>query len=106
MTNLEALKSRIAGYPLEENTYLASLLDRSIVPEDNYTGKTEAFELATADVYIVLATGVNVTEGGYQLSLTDKSNFLKVAGKIYEKYGELNPLADKVPTIEDATNLW
>jgi len=106
MTNLEALKSKVAGYPLSEDTYLVSLLDRGIAPEDNYTGKTKAFELATADTYDVLANGVNVTEGGYQISLTDKTNLLKIAGKIYEKYGEPNPLKDEEPQISDATNLW
>jgi len=88
MTNLEALKGKIAGYPLSENTYLTALMDRGLTPEADYEGKSKAFELAVADVYIVLATGVNVAEGGYQVSLTDKSNFLKIANAIYKKYGE------------------
>jgi hypothetical protein len=59
MTNLEALKGKVAGYPLEENTYLTALMDRGLDSQTDYAGKSKAFELATADVYIVLATGVN-----------------------------------------------
>lgn len=88
MTNLEALKSKVAGYPLEEDTYLTALLDRGLDSQANYEGKSKAFDLAKADVLLVLATGINVTEGGYQVSLTDKSNFLKIANAIYKNYGE------------------
>jgi hypothetical protein len=99
MTNLEALKGKIAGYPLSDNTYLTALMDRGLDPQKDYAGKSKEFDLAMADVYVVLATGVNVTEGGYQLSLTDKSNFLKIANKLYEKHGEKGPLSDDEPTI-------
>lgn len=99
MTNLEAIKSKTAGYPLSEDTYVVALLDRGLNAAVDYAGKSKEFELATADVYIVLATAVNVTEGGYQISLTDKTNFLKVANKIYEKHGEKGPLSEDEPTI-------
>ncbi|PZX18104.1 hypothetical protein LX69_01141 [Breznakibacter xylanolyticus] len=106
MTNLEALKSKVAGYPLSENTFLTALTDRAIQPTEEYSGKNRNFELAMADVYIVLATSVNVSEGGYQLSITDKTNFVKIAGKIYGVYGEPNPLKDDEPAISNASNLW
>ncbi len=99
MTNLEALKGKIAGYPLDDNTYLTALLDRGLDPQSDYEGKGKEFDLAMADVYVVLATGVNVTEGGYQLSLTDKTNFLKVANMLYEKHGEKGPLSDNEPEV-------
>ena len=98
MTNLEALKSKIAGYPLSDNTFLTALIDRGLEPESEYEGKSKEFELAMADVYIVLVTGVIISEGGYQISITDKSNFLKMANAIYKKYGE-KPYSDSTPTV-------
>ena len=98
MTNLEALKGKIAGYPLSDNTFLTALLDRGLDPQTEYAGKSRAFELAMADVYIVLVTGVIIAEGGYQISITDKTNFLKMANAIYKKYGE-QPFSDSTPTV-------
>lgn len=100
MTNLEALKGKIAGYPLSDNTYLTALIDRGLNPQGEYAGKSKEFDLAMADVYVVLATGVNVTEGGYQLSITEKSNFIRVANSIYVKHGETGPLSDTQPKVE------
>lgn len=98
MTNLEALKGKVAGYPLSDNTYLTALLDRGLEPESNYEGKSKDFELATADVYIVLVTGVNVSEGGYSVSMSAKETFLKMANAIYKKYGE-EPYSDSAPSV-------
>jgi len=99
MTNLEALKSTIIGYPVDENTHLRILLDRGIDPQGEYAGKNQAFELATADVLSALLTAANFSEGDLQISLTEKSNFMKVATGIYNKWGEPNPLEDRQPTV-------
>lgn len=103
MTNLEAIQSTVAGYPLPENTFKKALTDRGLSATVEYPGKSKAFELATADVYSILATAVNITEGGFQISITDKSNFLKMADKIYSKWGENVSSAN---TISDATARW
>lgn len=87
MTNLEALQATVAGYPLATNVYQKALTDRSLTASDTYAGTSQSFELAKADVYTVLSTAVNIQEGGYNLSMTDKSNFLKAANAIYERYG-------------------
>jgi len=99
MNNLEALKSKIAGYPLSDNTYLTALIDHELDPQSNYAGMSMEFDLATADIYVVLATGVNITEGSYQFSITDKSNFLKVANSLYSRHGQ--PTTDETtkPTV-------
>ena len=91
MTNLEAIKSLAVGYPVDENTFLRILVDRGLAADGEYTGKSKAFDLAQADLYVSLLTAANVQEGGYQISLTDKSNFMKVASGIYDKWGEHNP---------------
>lgn len=104
MTNLEVLQSKVAGYPVDGNTFEAILIDRGLSALAEYSGKSKAFELAHADLYIVLLTSANITEGGFQISMTDKSNFMKFASGIYRKWDEPNPL-DKEPQIIGA-NPW
>lgn len=92
MTNLDALKSKAIGYPVDENTYQAILIDRGLTAASDYAGNSKAFELAKADLYVTLLTAANIIEGGFQVSMTDKSNFKEVASGIYDKWGEPNPL--------------
>ena len=103
MTNLEAIQSTVAGYPLSENTFKRVLTDRGISATVEYPGKSKDFELAMADVYSILATAVNISEGGFQISITDKSNFLQMAEKMYSKWGENIGSAN---SITDATSAW
>lgn len=103
MTNLEAIKSTVAGYPLADGIFQKVLIDRGLTATAEYTSKSEQFDLATADVYMVLVTAANISEGGYQVSVTDKSNFLKMANAIYQKW---NDVANGSPTISDSSNLW
>lgn len=100
MTNLESIKSLVLGYPVDENTYLRILTDRGIDPAGVYAGRNKAFELATADMFVALITAANVGEGGMAISMTDKSNFIKVASGLYEKHGEYNPIAERQPTVQ------
>lgn len=100
MTNLEAIQSVAIGYPIDANTFLRILLDRGLDAQSDYAGKSKAFELAHADVLISLITAANMSEGGFSVSISEKSNFLKVASGLYEKHGEVNPLADKQPTVQ------
>lgn len=99
MTNLDAIKATVAGYPLTDNIFLKVLIDRGVEATDTYAGISMPFELATADLLVRLLTAANITEGGMQVSVTDKSNFIKVASGLYDKYGEVNPLASKIPTV-------
>lgn len=105
MTNLEVLKSKAIGYPIEENTYLGILIDRVVDAAAEYKGKSKAMELAKADLYVTLLTAANITEGGFQLSLTDKTNFANVASGIYDFYGEPNPFK-KATTQIKARRMW
>ena len=92
MNNLEAIRSLAVGYPVDENTFLRILVDRGLAADGEYTGKSKAFDLAQADLYVVLLTAANITEGGFQVSMTDKTNFMKVASALYDKWGDPNPL--------------
>lgn len=102
MTNLEAIKSTVVGYPVEENTFLRILVDRGINSTENYTGKSKMFELAYADVLTSMLAAANVAEGDLQVSMTDKSNFMKVASGIYDKYSEPNPFNSQ-PTVQGSS---
>jgi hypothetical protein len=103
MTILEAIKSTVAGYPLSDNTFLRVLTDRGLTSGDTYTGKSQAFELATADVYMTLVSATNITEGGFSVSLTDKSNFREMANAIYQKYADNASLN---PKLRSMTQRW
>lgn len=103
MTNLEALKSTVAGYPLAELTFQRALIDRGLTATDEYPGKSKQFELATADIYVVLVTAANIQEGGFQVSVAERANFLKLAEGVYRKWGE-SAMGD--PEISDASMQW
>ena len=104
MTNLEALKAKVGRYPLTDNTFIVALVDRGLNQAETYAGTSKAFELATADVYSVLVSAANISEGGYQVSITDKSNLLQIASGIYQKWGVSNPLSK--PNSIRAINPW
>jgi len=99
MTNLAALNASVM-YPVDTAKLEKALFDRGVSPEGDYSlSNKKLLDLATADLYVVLITTPTITEGGYQISLTDKSNLMKVASGIYDKYGEYNPFATQSPTI-------
>lgn len=108
MDNLKAIKSEVANKRIEDDTFIKKLLDRGLEATSDYSGITKEFELATADVYKILVTVDNVSESDVQTSLTDKSNFFKLANAIYAKYDE--PLIDGKKAIEvprgKAPNAW
>ena len=103
MTNIEAIKSTVAGYPLSDNTFQRVLTDRGLSATDAYTGKTQSFELATADLYMTLATAANISEGGYSISIQDKAAFIRLAEAIFSKYDDVSGTS---PTATDATMRW
>lgn len=102
MTNLEAIRSTVVGYPVDDNTFIRILIDRGIDKEAVYTGKDKLFELAYADVLTSMLAAANVSEGDLQVSMTDKSNFMKVASGIYVKWGEAN-LLNSQPTVQGSS---
>lgn len=103
MTNLEAL-SAACNYPIDTLKLQKILIDNGLNDSDSYTGLTQPFEIATAALYTLIVTSANLSEGDYQVSATDKSNLLKMASGIYDKYGLQNPLAAN--TIRNRSNYW
>lgn len=90
MTIIEALKS-IINYPIEDNKVALISMKRGLIPEDETSQAvllSKEFELATADVYLLLVSTPTIAEGGYQISMTDKGNMLELAKAIYCKHGE------------------
>lgn len=93
MTILEAIKEAI-GYPISDNRAEMTLTKRGLsktatATQAVLTGK--AFELATADLMIWLITAPNVSEGGYSLSVSDKSTLKSIASGIYSKWNVSDP---------------
>lgn len=105
MTILEALSGSV-NYPVDENKLKKILVDRGLSDTETYTkevGLGMAFQLATADVYTLLVSSANIAEGGYSVSMTDKSNMIKLANGIYSKYGIDSPFQ---AVIVDRSNYW
>lgn len=90
MTNLEAIKAAV-NYPIEDNQAELALTDHSLTTTDTYTVLTQAFDLAKADILFMLASSGSISEGGYSISMTDKTAMLNVARGIYVKYGMVAP---------------
>lgn len=90
MTNLEAIKAKL-NYPLTENAFILALQDRGLSSAGIYAGG-ESFELAYADAITTLVTVPNITEGGYQISMADKTALMDLIDGIYTKYGIANPM--------------
>jgi hypothetical protein len=103
MTYLEAIKAKLS-YPLSDNAFILALSDRGLDSTEYYTSG-ESFDLAYADSIVMLLTTPNVSEGGYSISLTDKTALTKLANGIYAKYGALNPLSSLKPTAT-FVNRW
>lgn len=104
MTNKESLAAAV-NYPIDANKIEKLLIDNGVSPAGEYSGLSQEFELATAGLYCLLLATANIKEGGYEVSMTDKSNMITLASAIYEKYGLPNPLKPQ-PKITDKSSLW
>lgn len=104
MTNLEALSAAV-NYPVNKIKIQKILIDNGLTDGDEYTGNSKSFELATAALYVLLVTSANISEGDFQISATDKSNYMTLAAGIYNKYGIQNPLKPR-PAIRNRSNYW
>lgn len=82
------------------------MLDRGVDPHGRYTGKTEAFELANADLLVYLVTSADISEGGYRVSLSEKQALMSIAYQIYERYSVSVPEEIKKPEIRNRSNYW
>lgn len=92
MNILTALKTK-SSYPLSDDTLTAILIQRDLDGEDDFTkvvANSSIFQGAVADLYVLLATQPNITEGGMSVSQNDASTFLSLANRIYSNIGEAN----------------
>lgn len=93
MTILEAIKESV-GYPVPDKRAEMALLKRGLTKTEDATEavlNSKNFELATADLMFWMVTAANVSEGGYSLSVADKSAIKDIASGIYSKWGIADP---------------
>ena len=103
MNILEALQS-LVSYPVKDKPAETILIRRGLTGSGNFdqnVANSKSFELAQADVYTYLVSATNVSEGGYAVSMTDKSNMMKLATAIYSKHGEPNPFEVNITNASD-----
>ncbi len=104
MTYLEAIKAKLS-FPLSDaNSYVLALSDRGLTSTDTYVAG-EPFDLAYADSIVMILTTPNISEGGYSISLTDRTALINLANGIYAKYGVANPVSSLKPTAK-FVNRW
>lgn len=103
MTNLEALKASV-NYPVDTIKVQKILIDNGLNDSETYVGFTEAFDLSTAALYILLATSADIQEGDMKISATEKANYMQLAATIHAKYAE--PVVVSKPKIYNRSNLW
>ena len=105
MTILEALKATVS-YPVSANTVTMILIKRGLTGSDELTQasvNSKEFELAMADLFFHLLGAVNISEGGFSVSIADKKYLSETASGIYSKYGESCPY---VSTLTNASDRW
>jgi hypothetical protein len=95
MTNREALAAKI-NIKLATEKLDVALLDHNLSPESQYVGTSKEFDLALADIYVLLVTTPMVQEGGYQLDMKEKAQLTKLADGIFSKYGLSSPLSKTI----------
>lgn len=106
MTNLEAVKSTVGiNYPLDENTYLKALIDAELTTDEVYVkANARKVDLCAAALILTLLTSADIQEGGYRVSVSERSVLERTRKALLAKYG----IADGTgPTINaNATYLW
>lgn len=102
MTNLEAIKASV-NIPVPSAMAELALTDREVTSSATYAGKNEAFELAKADLLIMMATSANISEGGYSVSISNPQALIDIANRIYETYGVESPMKR---TVKNASDKW
>ncbi len=107
MTNLEALAESV-NHPISEKKLLKILIDRDVNEHEEYLGNYRDFDLAKADLCVLLATSPNITEGDMSLSVSDRESYKRIAGSIYSRYGVENPLEgpSKPSRIRNRSHYW
>ncbi|MBO4960895.1 MAG: hypothetical protein J6C80_01500 [Flavobacteriales bacterium] len=107
MTILEALKMTV-GYPLDEKYLERIFIDRNIDGGAAYSGPTESFMLARADVYMMLSTTPSVTMDGFSITIEDREMLAQMAESIYRRYGHVEDMCITASgnAIKDSSHIW
>ena len=104
MTNQEALLASI-NYPFDINKIKKVCIDRELDLTGDYGDDTQSFELAKADLIMLIVTTPNITEGGFTISVTEKQILINMAKEIYLKYNETIPVST-IPKVSNKSYLW
>lgn len=95
MNNKEALAAKI-NFKVADVKLEVALLGHNISPTAENTGTSKDFDLALADIYILLVTTPAVQEGGYQLNMTEKLQLTRLAEGLFSKYGLPSPFSKTI----------
>ena len=85
MTLLESLQE-LTQYPIPDNTVEKYCIVRGLTSSDTFDitiAESDAYRLATADLYLWLYTSPDIREQEINFTQADRDNFLKLANLIY-----------------------
>lgn len=96
MTVLDGLKG-INEYPVKFATFQSVATKRGLTLNVELTAEimeSEAYKLATADIYVSLAYSPNVSQGGVSVSFTNeqREEFLSIANRLYAEFEEIGSI--------------
>ena len=106
MTNKEAVQATVAyNYPFGDVVYLKVLLDNGLAAEEEYTtANMKQVDLCAAALIQVLLTSPDIQEGGYRVSISERSQLASARKSLLGKYGISD---NSSPTISaNPTYLW
>lgn len=88
LTKKQALRSKI-NYPLSDDAITTALIEAGLNGDDEFTAEdSKSIDLCAAGLILVLLTSGNESEGGFSLSLSDRSSLSSVRSLYLKKWGE------------------
>lgn len=104
-TILKTLKSLI-NFPLSEESYNTALINADLDGDQPYKKELQRdLELCAVQLIEIVCTSGNVTEGGYSLTLNDKSALLSIRTIFMNRWG-LSDVDPGKATISAVKGKW
>ena len=106
-TKKQALRAAI-NYPLSDDAITKALIEAGLNGDDEFTAAdSKAIDICAAGLILVLITSANETEGGFSLSVSDRTSLLTTRSLLLRKWGEPdNMIAQAVQPVIKGIKKW
>lgn len=96
-------------YPVSEDIARDILGGRGLSPEEDFAeNMRREYELAKADLYLMLSMAPSISQANFSVSISDKQReeYKRLSNAIYSKYGEQATSKEECSTIKDVSHFW